>query len=428
MKHAYSILLVFLVLFNFKVPLIQYSAVVALLLASTTYALKPSYTIVLRMLFRKKYILAVWLGLLGIICLLPVSPVLHQTYDFSMIKPYVLQFVLVTIAIYILPILIVNAEGDKFIHFLKLIIIVFFIQSVIEILAFTIAPFAAVVHFFQKSEVADMNMGGLRALALTGNPFFSLSASYGLLYIILFKYFLETQSRVLNWKNIVVLLICIIGTFFAGRTGFVGLLFAIAFYAVYWRGVYFKMASVLKMLIIIAVAVAALLLVLPPAVNEMIFDKLLPFAFEFVYNYLEGSGVSTASTDVLSDMYFPISTSTFFLGDGRYTEGTGYYMSTDAGYMRQVLYFGVFGTLMLFIYQMCYFLAPFLCALNRPSLRQRYNDLVFLFFVLSYLLTAHYKGEVIGFLPEVQVMLIIVFGGYLVSYYYEPLYENRQHE
>ncbi|HEY1202195.1 MAG TPA: hypothetical protein VGE79_14480, partial [Niastella sp.] len=420
MKNAYCILLVFLVLFNFKVPLIQYSAVVALLLASTTYALKPSYTTVLLTLFRKKYILAIWLGLIAIICLLPVSPILHQTYDFTIIKPFVLEFVLVTIAIYILPILIVNAEGDTFLYFLKLVITVFFVQSLIEVFAFALPPFAAVVHYFQKSEVADMNMGGLRALALTGNPFFSLSAGFGLMYIFLFKYFLEKQARVLNWKNIMVLLVSIIGTFFAGRTGFVGLLFAIAFYIAHWRGFYFKTVSVFKMLGIVTIAVAALLLVLPPAVNEMIFDKLLPFAFEFVYKYLEGSGVSTTSTDALSEMYFPISIQTFFTGDGKYTEGTGYYMSTDAGYMRQVLFFGVFGALALFMYQMCYFLTPFFCALNRPTLRQRYNDLLFLFFILAYLLTTHYKGEVIGFLPEVQVMLIIVLGGYITSYYYKP--------
>lgn len=423
MKHSYNVLLVFLVIFNFKIPVIQYSAVFAGMLSTVTYARHPAYTVVLKKVISKKYIVAVALTLLGLILLLPVSPILHQTYDFSILKPYFLQLILICITIYILPILIINAEENIFLYFLKIIVTVFFIQSLIEICAFVFPPFANVVHFFQKDEIAEMNMGGLRALALTGNPFFSLSASFGLLYIVLFKYFQEQGRHIFSLANIGVFAICVIGTFFAGRTGFIGILFGLMLLIFSARSLYFKLGSIVKIFIILSVAITIVILMLPADIYNMVFDKLLPFAFEFVYSYLEGGTVATTSTDTLSNMYFPISAQTFILGDGRYMDvsGSGYYMSTDAGYMRQILFFGIFGTLIMFIYQIVYFARPVMVALNRKLLSQRYNDLLFFFIVFAYMLLVHYKGEVIGFLPEIQIMLLIVFMGYLNQYSFLPI-------
>ncbi|TWF44333.1 hypothetical protein FHW36_101253 [Chitinophaga polysaccharea] len=423
MKHSYNVLLVFLVIFNFKIPVIQYSAVFACMLSTVTYARHPKYIAVLKKTASKKYIAAVPLTLLGLILLLPLSPILHQTYDFAILKPYFLQLILICITIYILPILIINAEENIFLYFLKIIVTVFFIQSLIEIFAFMLPPFANLVHFFQKSEIAEMNMGGLRALALTGNPFFSLSASFGLLYIILFKYFQEQGHRIFSLSNVGVFAVCVIGTFFAGRTGFIGILFGLALLIFSARSIYFKLGSIVKIFSILTIAIGIIILLLPAEIYDLVVDKLLPFAFEFVYSYIEGGTVTTTSTDALSNMYFPISIQTFILGDGRYMDfnGSGYYMSTDAGYMRQILFFGVFGILAMFIYQMVYFVKPVLVALNRRLLSQRYNDLLFFLIVFAYMLLVHYKGEVIGFLPEIQIMLLIMFTGYLSQYYFSPI-------
>ena len=61
------------------------------------------------------------------------------------------------------------------------------------------------------------------------------------------------------------------------------------------------------------------------------------------YNFIDGEGISTRSTDALKDMYFPIPIDTFLIGDGYYSDPYNeelYYMRTDAGYMRMILYFG----------------------------------------------------------------------------------------
>ena len=52
------------------------------------------------------------------------------------------------------------------------------------------------VHFFQKVDVAEKNYGGIRALGLTGNPFFDLAAGYGFILILYFYSFTLKNSNI----------------------------------------------------------------------------------------------------------------------------------------------------------------------------------------------------------------------------------------
>ncbi|WP_157625846.1 hypothetical protein [Sphingobacterium sp. B29] len=53
-----------------------------------------------------------------------------------------------------------------------------------EIAAFVNPSIKSIVSFFQKDLVSQKDMGGIRALALTGNPFFDLAAGFGLIFIV----------------------------------------------------------------------------------------------------------------------------------------------------------------------------------------------------------------------------------------------------
>ncbi|EPH6686837.1 hypothetical protein ACSYPI_004774, partial [Escherichia coli] len=73
------------------------------------------------------------------------------------------------------------------------------------------------------------------------------------------------------------------------------------------------------------------------------------YTFEFISNYSQTGKIETESSNILKDMYFPISSHTFFWGDGYWLDpnGNGYYMHTDAGYMRSILYGGFINILLL---------------------------------------------------------------------------------
>ena len=69
------------------------------------------------------------------------------------------------------------------------------------------------------------------------------------------------------------------------------------------------------------------------------------------FNFFENGSIGTSSSEVLQTMYFQVSEKTFFLGDGYWINpnGFGYYMGTDAGYMRHILYYGLFPSLFLYL-------------------------------------------------------------------------------
>ena len=71
-------------------------------------------------------------------------------------------------------------------------------------------------------------------------------------------------------------------------------------------------------------------------------------------NFISTGSFNNASLNhLIEDMYFMPDIDTLLFGDARYMEeGTGlYYMHTDAGPMRQILFWGIFFTA--FIYLLC---------------------------------------------------------------------------
>jgi hypothetical protein len=113
----------------------------------------------------------------------------------------------------------------------------------------------------------------------------------------------------------------------------------------------------------------------------------------------KGSFYTTSTEGLLNNMYFPVSIKTFLIGDGKYIDllTNRYYMNTDAGYMRNILLFGVIGFILLFVFQ-----------LTIINLRCRKFTL-FDLFVIAYLFILHIKGETIGFLIIFQSVLLLYY-------------------
>ncbi|MET6998757.1 hypothetical protein [Chitinophaga defluvii] len=410
----FQVIISFLIIFNFPVPVVYNSAIVSFLLASIYYFLTKKNAV---SYFSLKYNVHILIGLGIVILVSTFPPILHLTFDFGILKAFILQFSLLIILIYCLPILLGPLKDNTKSNFrtaAKLIVCIFVIQSIIQVLGFIFPPFADLIHFFQKESISRRDYGGIRALALSGNPFFDLSTGYAVCFLIYTKFIIDIDRTEIKIKNILFFLILIIGTFFAGRTGFIGLGLTLIAMILYLKPFTFKLFSFLKVLIISLLGVQVVLLLLPSNIRELLFDKLLPFAFEFLYSYLDQGSITTESTDILSEMYFPISVQTFFFGEGKYIGLNGsYYMYTDAGYMRHILYYGLIGQIILILYQMVFFLKPLGICIRSSFTTQRYNDCIFWGGLLVLLFVLHYKGEVIGFMPTVELMVLLIGVGYL---------------
>jgi len=401
--------LAFCILFNFPIPIVYNSNVLAILCSLVYYLLFPELFVTLFYLIKQRIVGYILLGLMVVTFMSCLPGVIHGTGDFYIVRGFILQFSLFLGGLIAYPILMESAGEGQFPRILDVIIGCFAVQSIIEIAGFVVPPIADVVHLFQKEEVAEIGVG-YRALALSGNPFFDLAAGFGFCYLLFFYRLVTVHAGKISIAQIVLFTLLVIGTFFAGRTGFIGLLIAVIYYfVVMGQPMYRKVLRFLTLLLLIGLGGLSIYWVLPFEIRTLVTDTLLPFAFEFLYSYFEEGTLTTVSTEMLSDMYFTVDWQTFVLGDGRYINPDGsYYRYTDAGYMRNILFYGIFGTMILFAYHLLFFNRPIRVSLSELIARGKigsYNDLLFWLLLLVYTLVLHYKGEVVGFLMITQVML-----------------------
>jgi hypothetical protein len=409
-----SLLLGFFVIFNFPVPFLYNSAIVAILISIFIYSFNwgnnKSFK-KLRIIFSSKYFWSIFVLYIILLLYSFTTTILHQTSDYLIIKANFLTLLIVLISFFIYPIIetyfIKNKNNlDSVVAYL---LYLFLVQSIIQIAAFIFPSFADLVHFFQKVNVAEKDYGGIRALGLTGNPFFDLAAGYGFILILYFYSFMLKNVNIFLSSGLFLGLF--IGSFFAGRSAFVGLGIGVIYYLFFTGNFLTRLFSLSKFLVLGLGVIFVLYTFLPVNVKEMVENNLLPFTFEFVYNYMDNKELTTKSTDVLDNMYFPISYITFIFGDGKYVNSDGsYYMHTDAGYMRNTLYYGFLGVLFMVLGQIYLFKKPFL--IIKKSLRTGlgYNlQHAFLFVSLFfYMVVLHYKGEVLLFMPLLQSLMVFL--------------------
>ncbi|PPL00839.1 hypothetical protein SAMN05444682_10759 [Parapedobacter indicus] len=401
--------LAFCILFNFRIPIVYNSNVLAIFCSIVYYLLFPELFVTLFYLIKQRIVGYIFLGLTVVILLSCLPGLIHGTSDFYIVRGFILQFSLFLGGIIAYPIWMEGAGERQFLRILDIIICCFGAQSVIEIAGFIAPPIANVIHLFQKEEVAEIGVG-FRALALSGNPFFDLAAGFGLCYLLFFYRLITEYAGKISISQIALFTLLVIGTFFAGRTGFVGLLIAVIYYfIVMGQPLYRKFLQFLTIFLLIGLGGLSIYWVLPFEIQSLVTGTLLPFAFEFLYSYFDEGTLTTVSTDMLSEMYFTIDWQTFIFGDGKYINPDGsYYLYTDAGYMRNILFYGIFGTMVLFAYHLLFFNRPIRISLSELIARGKigsYNDLLFWLLLLIYTLVLHYKGEVVGFLMITQVML-----------------------
>lgn len=238
------------------------------------------------------------------------------------------------------------------------IIISFFVQSIIEWCAFVSPDFKSIINITKSASTIarGISYGGIRANALSGSDFFGLSAAYAVVFIIFLS-----QCNTLFRKNrvlkVFLYIVIISGTFFAGRTGYVGL--GIAFIYIFIRSLIkhkkekIRFAEFITGILSFFAGGYVLLFFIARFTKDEKFYNLFHFTFQSLFNMVDNGSLMTSSMESLQNMYFKIPFLTFLVGDGRYTSSSGgYYMNTDVGYMRVILFMGIIGFLLLLYLQL----------------------------------------------------------------------------
>ena len=166
----------------------------------------------------------------------------------------------------------------------------------------------------------------------------------------------------IDWNNyqkyFFLYIINIIGCFFYGRI----CIFAILLSLIYILGKLGNKPQIFKIAFTALIIIIALLTLVDylSTVNES-FQYWRDWSFAIIDQLFSNNGITDYSvTHMKEDMFFMPEIKTLLIGDGKYTlESGSYYMHTDVGIMRGVLFFGILGNFV--NYLMVYYVAKKTC-------------------------------------------------------------------
>lgn len=309
----------------------------------------------------------------------------HFTFDFSYIKVMSAQFIHLLFGCFVVSWLYwkYDMTVDRAI---KWVIAAYLVQSIIELVASCIPSLASALIYFNRADLVHRDEGSIRGLALAAGTTWSLGLTYGIVFILYFNTYL---MRKINLLTVIGLILLVVGTFFAGRTGLVGGCIGFVYFMLFSRKALYKKLSIFIYIIFIIAIICELAIILFPRYVDFAIQFLLPWALEPLYNLIEGKGLTSASTNRLDEMWDATPTvQQALFGTGHFTNEDGsYYKHIDIGFTRNLFYWGIGGYLILIAYAL-YIVWPMF-----KNKHYRYM----MIFTFMYLMLCEYKAMTIGF-------------------------------
>ena len=316
-----------------------------------------------------------------------IFPVIYRTADFSFMKLMITQLVHFVCAVFFFTY--IDVKNISFDKVVKSFILIFLIQTFIELVATSfpssIGKIVRLFNHFDPESVIGLG-DRVRGYALSAATTYHLSLVYGVAIILYIKILVESKKS--RFRQVITGFLIVVGVFFAGRTGFVGIGIGCIYFLVSLKvKTRNKFSAISNLLVSIAIIITLTLTVAPKKFKDMVVDYLIPYAFEFVYQKLDSGKAQTASTNELKEMWQrDFDESELIFGSGKYTTDDGrYYMRVDPGILRHLLYGGILFYLLLILYQ----------TLITFPLKKRADYYIFIL-IFIYFLFMDFKGVTIG--------------------------------
>ena len=393
----FDIVILFFILYAFRLPFIYNSTILALFLLICIHFIGIKNRI---SFFNNKYFLVQLFLYITLVILIVVTGFLHNTFDFSKFNVLISQFFsFICVLLLFNKILYSTNDSNNLRYTLFLLFSVFFIQSIIIYLAFFNVEFRGWISQFQANvRTAGTVREGVRALSLAGGQYFTLSALFCVLNVC--SSFYLSKYKKLNFYSFFILqLFFVFSSTTAGRIYFISLPFAFFIYFAYKRK--YSLYDLRKLIMFVTKVIITYFLVsqISRWFDIEIFSNYIDFVFEFLINYQSTGKVDSESTNILMRMYFDLDFYSMLYGDGMYANSDGtYYKHTDAGYMRNILYYGLLGLFLNFSLMVCKIY---------PLYKNGGKVFCFIIFILLSLL--HIKGEAVSHIIGIEVVLFLLF-------------------
>lgn len=181
---------------------------------------------------------------------------------------------------------------------------------------------------------------------LDGFAAFSTASIFSICILLCAYLLMESNiSRKEFNKRLIIYIIICAGSFFYGRVCIFAIIVSM-FYILYLCK---PKVRLLKTFLYVSIIMGIAFSVLTSLAGSNQEIKIwVDWAFEIIFKLFNGNVMDSYSVShMLEDMYFIPSLKTLLFGDGRYQAitGTGYYMNTDVGFIRPVLFFGIIGVI-----------------------------------------------------------------------------------
>lgn len=400
----FNTLVLFLLVFCFPLVGALNSAYVAVLLAVGKIVFKDR-TNSLQFIASNTYAKNLLLLTLGMTVLCAGWTIGFGVYDFSLTAAYLSLSVGIIFTIIVMASLWDDLVGQDAME--RLIVNIFFIQGLISILAFIFPSVREFIHHFQfvdDAARAEASYAGRRGLALSGRLFFEFAATCAIATFVQFKRIADFDK--VSYIEIFKLIVIIFCGFFAGRTSLVGLGFGFIYLLFCHQPAKDKWHILLKFVVTVMGMVIMALLLLPADILDFFTESLLPWVFDVFIKYFEtGSADNSYALHSVNDFYrnVYISQREWWIGDGQYMCYDGsYYKEVDAGYLRQLFYWGLIGSVISTGYALLYFIKPLKCA-------KEYDNRLYIGLVFLMTMIFQYKGDLASISRFYHVALLLLF-------------------
>lgn len=282
-----------------------------------------------------------------------IFPAIHGTFDLSYTKSLISQAIKIICVFFFVSCLDIKEKNIS--YYERLFVRIFVIQTVIQVLAFSSNSFAAIVLHFSRAGELYADYGGRRGLALSGGTGWPLAIVYALAFLFYTKNYV--LSKKISLRIVFIGLMLLVGVFFSGRSAYLGILTSLLYFFLSSKRLWQKLKIVSSFLWWLVLGTALLVSILYFVAGHMLdtfLNLVLPWAFEFFYKAANTGELSTGSTDVLLDMWTKVENITFdnfLFGDGLFTDPITkkYYHEVDIGYLRNMFFWGIFGTTGLYV-------------------------------------------------------------------------------
>lgn len=407
---VYLFFLLFCYIFSFTVLGPINSSMLAGILSFLPYMYSIKYRLELTQILSLLYVKRI-LACFYILVLLSIFfPVVHLSFDYYYFSIFLVLFVQFVLGISLFSYIQFKVKALNLdFHIKRVIVYAFALQSFIQCLVSFVPSLQPIIFYFNGAQslnesYSQLFASGVRGVALAAGTGFSLSLGYGLSYIIYVDEFFDKLSV----RNVFLGILLVIGTFFAGRTGFVGFFLAFLYYLFgknHSRSLLKKSLGIVKILFCISLFCVLIYMFFPSFAKHML-ENVFPFAFEPLYKLFDTNSFETDSTNDLMEMWKqPVSIKEFLVGAGYYFDPiyqNSYYKGVDIGIFKNLYFWGIVGYFAVIVFQY-YQLYP---------LRWKKNpSTIFFLYLFAFLFLMDFKAIALGLnkMAFTLILLIVLF-------------------